>query len=204
MKNDNFLINRFLGIPSKAILSEEGSIKIGKTLSIYGVVSFLFNIIIFAFISLLLINNNNALYIVLFGFIANMVLPLPFLYYIKRHNYDEITNKFEIKNKIPWGTGIIITIVYYVLSVVFMPNIPKQGLYSETEHRTVKYLNNLIEQDHRPVKRRNKLYQSLRTASTTIKGIEALRGIYKKNRRNGTLFGFSVSTEIKVLMGIPA
>ncbi|MCT3113857.1 IS6 family transposase, partial [Lactococcus lactis] len=45
------------------------------------------------------------------------------------------------------------------------------------------------EQDHRPVKRRNKLYQSLRTASTTIKGIEALRGIYKKNRRNGTLFG---------------
>ncbi|MDM7655014.1 IS6 family transposase, partial [Lactococcus cremoris] len=25
---------------------------------------------------------------------------------------------------------------------------------------------------------------------------------YKKNRRNGTLFGFSVSTEIKVLMGI--
>ncbi|MCT4463248.1 IS6 family transposase, partial [Lactococcus cremoris] len=27
---------------------------------------------------------------------------------------------------------------------------------------------------------------------------------YKKNRRNGTLFGFSVSTEIKILMGIPA
>ncbi|MEO3696285.1 IS6 family transposase, partial [Lactococcus lactis] len=27
---------------------------------------------------------------------------------------------------------------------------------------------------------------------------------YKKNRRNGTLFGFSVPTEIKVLMGIPA
>ncbi|MBR8682919.1 DDE-type integrase/transposase/recombinase, partial [Lactococcus lactis] len=80
----------------------------------------------------------------------------------------------------------------------------KQGLYSETEHRTVKYLNNLIEQDHQPVKRRNKLYQSLRTASTMIKGIEALRGIYKKNRRNGTLFGFSVSTEIKILLGISA
>ncbi|HCC0967005.1 MAG: IS6 family transposase, partial [Lactococcus lactis] len=25
-----------------------------------------------------------------------------------------------------------------------------------------------------------------------------------KNRRNGTLFGFSVSTEIKVLMGVTA
>ena len=78
------------------------------------------------------------------------------------------------------------------------------GLYTKTEHRTVKYLNNLIEQDHRPIKRRNKFYQSLRTASSTIKGMETIRGIYKKNRRNGTLFGFSVSTEIKVLMGIPA
>ena len=80
----------------------------------------------------------------------------------------------------------------------------RNGLYTKTEHRTVKYLNNLIEQDHRPIKRRNKFYQSLRTASSTIKGMETLRGIYKKNRRNGTLFGFSVSTEIKVLMGIPA
>jgi putative transposase len=70
------------------------------------------------------------------------------------------------------------------------------GLYTKTEHRTVKYLNNLIEQDHRPIKRRNKFYQSLRTASSTIKGMETIRGIYKKNRRNGTLFGFSVSTEI--------
>ncbi|WP_283707262.1 DDE-type integrase/transposase/recombinase, partial [Lactococcus cremoris] len=36
------------------------------------------------------------------------------------------------------------------------------------------------------------------------KGMETIRGIYKKNRRNGTLFGFSVSTEIKVLMGMLA
>ena len=78
------------------------------------------------------------------------------------------------------------------------------GLYTKTEHRTVKYLNNLIEQDHRPIKRRIKFYQSLRTASSTIKGMESIRGIYKKNRRNGTLFGFSVSTEIKVLMVITA
>ena len=77
-------------------------------------------------------------------------------------------------------------------------------LYQGTEHRTIKYLNNLIEQDHRPVKRRNKFYRSLRTASTTIKGMEAIRGLYKKTRKEGTLFGFSVCTEIKVLLGIPA
>ena len=78
------------------------------------------------------------------------------------------------------------------------------GFYQGTEHRTIKQLNNLIEQDHRPVKRRNKFYRSLRTASPTIKGMEAIRGLYKKTRKEGTLFGFSVSTEIKVLMGIPA
>ncbi len=78
------------------------------------------------------------------------------------------------------------------------------GFYQGTEHRTIKYLNNLIEQDHRPVKRRNKFYRSLRTASPTIKGMEAIRGLYKKTRKEGTLFGFSVCTEIKVLLGIPA
>ncbi|EKI8109113.1 IS6 family transposase, partial [Enterococcus faecalis] len=77
------------------------------------------------------------------------------------------------------------------------------GFYQGTEHRTIKYLNNLIEQDHRPVKRRNKFYRSLRTASPTIKGMEAIRGLYKKTRKEGTLFGFSVCTEIKVLLGIP-
>jgi len=78
------------------------------------------------------------------------------------------------------------------------------GFYQGTEHRTIKSLNNLIEQDHRPVKRRNKFYRSLRTASPTIKGMEAIRGLYKKTRKEGTLFGFSVCTEIKVLLGIPA
>ncbi|MCE2215474.1 DDE-type integrase/transposase/recombinase, partial [Streptococcus thermophilus] len=72
------------------------------------------------------------------------------------------------------------------------------GFYQGTEHCTIKYLNNLIEQDHRPVKRHNKFYRSLRTASTTIKGMEAIRGLYKKTRKEGTLFGFSVCTEIKV------
>jgi len=54
------------------------------------------------------------------------------------------------------------------------------------------------------MKRRSRLYQSLHTASTTTKGMEAIRGIYKKNRKDGNLFGFSVCTEIKGLLGIPA
>ncbi|MCZ1680025.1 IS6 family transposase, partial [Enterococcus faecium] len=78
------------------------------------------------------------------------------------------------------------------------------GLYKGTEHRNMKYLNNVIEQRHGPVKRRNKFYRSLRTASTTNKGMEAIRGLYTKTRKEVSLFGFSVCTEIKVLLGIPA
>ena len=59
----------------------------------------------------------------------------------------------------------------------------------------MKYLTNLIEQDHRPIKG-NKFYQSLRTASTTIMGMETVRGLYKKRRDS---FGFSGCIEIKVL-----
>ncbi|NKC68548.1 IS6 family transposase [Vagococcus fluvialis] len=33
-----------------------------------------------------------------------------------------------------------------------------EHLFTKTEHRMSKYLNNIIEQDHRPVKKRNKLY----------------------------------------------
>ncbi|OTO67584.1 hypothetical protein A5865_003263 [Enterococcus sp. 12E11_DIV0728] len=40
-----------------------------------------------------------------------------------------------------------------------------EGLFSKTKHRTNKYLNNIIEQDHRSIKKRHKLYQSIRTAS---------------------------------------
>ena len=77
------------------------------------------------------------------------------------------------------------------------------GLYTKTEHRTVKYLNNLIEQDHRPIKRRNKFYQSLRTASSTIKGMETIRGIYKRTEEMERSSDFRCLLKSR-LMGIPA
>ncbi|MBN4936418.1 IS6 family transposase, partial [Staphylococcus sp. EG-SA-6] len=39
-------------------------------------------------------------------------------------------------------------------------------------HCTSKYLNNLIEQDHRHIKVRKTRYQSINTAKNTLKGIE--------------------------------
>lgn len=48
----------------------------------------------------------------------------------------------------------------------------------------MKYLNNLIEQDHRHVKRRfakSAGFQSIRHASRTMKGIETVHALYKRN-----------------------
>ena len=47
-------------------------------------------------------------------------------------------------------------------------------------HCTSKYLNNLIEQDHRHIKVRKTRYQSINTAKNTLKGIECIYGLYKR------------------------
>ncbi|MBG9633499.1 hypothetical protein ABB10_24895 [Bacillus thuringiensis] len=55
------------------------------------------------------------------------------------------------------------------------------GFYEHTKHHTVKHLNNLIEQDHRHIKRRfvkSAGFQNLCYASRTIKGIETIHAIY--------------------------
>ena len=47
-------------------------------------------------------------------------------------------------------------------------------------HCTSKYLNNLIEQDHRHIKVRKTKYQSINTAKNTLKGIECIYALYKR------------------------
>ncbi|HFL3401711.1 IS6 family transposase (plasmid) [Staphylococcus delphini] len=57
-------------------------------------------------------------------------------------------------------------------------------------HCTSKYLNNLIEQNHRHIKVRKTRYQSINTAKPTIKGIECIYELYKKNRMFLQIYGF--------------
>lgn len=61
----------------------------------------------------------------------------------------------------------------------------EEGFYKYTAHCTVKHLNNIIEQDHKHVKRRfvkSTGFQNLQHASRTIKEIETVHAVYKKNR----------------------
>ncbi len=57
-------------------------------------------------------------------------------------------------------------------------------LYKHTKHRTSKYLNNIIEADHGGLKRVIKPtrgFQTIKSASTTIKGFEIMRMIKRRH-----------------------
>ncbi len=86
-------------------------------------------------------------------------------------------------------------------SISAVKQLESEGLINKIIHRKKKYLNNLIEQDHRIIKRRCKYYKSLRTANLTIKGMETIKAICKENRRN-LIFDFSVIYEINNLLKI--
>ncbi|MGG5741889.1 IS6 family transposase [Bacillus cereus group sp. IBL03679] len=76
------------------------------------------------------------------------------------------------------------------------------GFYVHTKHCTVKHLNNLIEQDHRHIKRRfvkSAGFQSLRQASRTLKGTETIHAIYKQKRSHTPDFSFSTYKELQEL-----
>ncbi|PEF72011.1 IS6 family transposase [Bacillus pseudomycoides] len=82
----------------------------------------------------------------------------------------------------------------------------EQGFYKRTTYCTIKHLNNLIEQDHRHIKRRfakSAGFQSLRHASRTLKGIETVHALYKRNRNLSSDFGFSTYDELRNLLKIP-
>ncbi|PEB77891.1 IS6 family transposase, partial [Bacillus cereus] len=81
----------------------------------------------------------------------------------------------------------------------------KNSFYVRTKHCTFKYLNNLIEQDHRHVKRRfakSAGFRNLRHASRTIKGIETIQAIYKQRRSLESDSVFSVYKELQQLVAI--
>ena len=66
-------------------------------------------------------------------------------------------------------------------------------------HCTSKYLNKLIEQDHRHIKVRKTRYQNINTAKNTLKGIECIYGLYK--RTVGLFrYGFSPCHEISIML----
>ncbi|KFN10650.1 DDE-type integrase/transposase/recombinase [Bacillus pseudomycoides] len=79
---------------------------------------------------------------------------------------------------------------------------PQKKLH-ERSQLFYKNLNNLIEQDHRHVKRRfakSAGFQNLRHASRTIKGIETIHALYKQRRSLQRDSAFSTYNELQQLL----
>ncbi|PHL08441.1 IS6 family transposase, partial [Enterococcus faecium] len=65
------------------------------------------------------------------------------------------------------------------------------GFYQGTEHRTIKYLNNLIEQDHRRSEERREGKESRCRWSPKHKKKKDIQGLKKKTRQETTHCGVS-------------
>ncbi|OUB36097.1 hypothetical protein BK708_02820 [Bacillus thuringiensis serovar yunnanensis] len=81
----------------------------------------------------------------------------------------------------------------------------KVDYYTHTKHCIIKHRNNLIEQDHRHVKRRfvkSDGFQTLCHASRTIKGIETIHALYKQNRSLKPYSCFSTRSELQKLFTV--
>src|SRR5699024_8599862 len=83
---------------------------------------------------------------------------------------------------------------------VVMSNVIKAVKLKPDCRSASKYLNNLIEQDHRHIKVRKTRYQSINTAKNTLKGIECIYALYIKNRRSLQIYGFSPCHEISIML----
>nr|WP_257230191.1 IS6 family transposase [Bacillus paranthracis] len=76
------------------------------------------------------------------------------------------------------------------------------GFYVHMKHCTVKHFNNLMEHDHRHIKRRlvkSAGFQNLRHAFRTLKGIETIYAIIRKKRSQIPDFSFSTYKELQGL-----
>ncbi|MGR5993164.1 IS6 family transposase [Bacillus cereus] len=81
----------------------------------------------------------------------------------------------------------------------------KDDFYTHTKQCTIKHRNNLIEQDHRHVKRRfakSSGFQSIRHVARTIKGIETIQALYKQRRSLESDSVFSAYKELQKLVAI--
>ncbi len=91
----------------------------------------------------------------------------------------------------------------YAPSLKAIKELKEDGyLNKKVNHWKSKYLNNILEQDHRQVKGKfpyGNSFQTTYTAATTIKGIEVVSALYKNIRRDISLFDFSPWDELENL-----
>jgi len=103
-------------------------------------------------------------------------------------------------NKIP---RVITTDKYYTYEILINELIYDCNLSCNTQHRQIKYLNNIVEQDHRFIKRKVKPmlgFKSFKSACSTISGIEIMHMLHKNQA--GKMSPFEEKEFINQLMNV--
>lgn len=124
-----------------------------------------------------------------------------------RNHRDTVSTKAFMKRLIrDYGQPRSIVTDKYAPSLKAIKELKEDGILAENvNHWKSKYLNNILEQDHRQVKGKlpyGNNFQTTHTAATTIKGIEVVSALYKESRREITLFDFSPWEEIHQLFKV--
>ncbi|EOO27150.1 hypothetical protein IIU_05949 [Bacillus cereus VD133] len=102
-----------------------------------------------------------------------------------------------------FGEPTVLTTKKAPVLLCALKKLKHNGVYVDTEHCTVKHFNNLVEQDHRHIKRRFVKFggfQNLLHALRTIKGIETIHAPYKRNRSLQPNCDFSTYKELQKLL----
>lgn len=124
-----------------------------------------------------------------------------------RNHRDTVSKKAFMKRLIrDYGQHRSIVTDKYAPSLKAIKELKEEGLLDQNvNYWKSKYLNNILEQDHRQVKDKipyGNNFQSTYTAATTIKGIEVVSALYKESRREMTLFDFSPREKMEHLFMI--
>lgn len=107
-----------------------------------------------------------------------------------------------LQNRLSYKNGLfprISTFIFYKIVIFLADFVPT---WEKIEIRQNKYLNNIIEQDHRFIKKQTKSmlgFKSFRSAKITIAGIENIR-IIQKGQITGSNNNASTFENFKMLM----
>ncbi|MGL4085507.1 IS6 family transposase [Escherichia coli] len=124
-----------------------------------------------------------------------------------RNHRDTVSTKAFIKRLLrDYGHPRSIVTDKYAPSLKAIKELKEDGILDKkVNHWKSKYLNNILEQDHRQVKGKlpyGNSFQSTRTAAVTIKGIEVVSALHKESRREINLFDFSPWDELETLFQV--
>lgn len=122
---------------------------------------------------------------------------------LRRHRDYQSAYHFLKRLLTTYGRPDCLVTDQYGATLKAIKQVIKNGLLAKGNHQCSKYRNNLIEQDHRLIKHvlvKSSGFQSMRTASKTLSGIEVMHQLHKISQRAINLFGFSALQSLTELL----